>query len=261
MITPEAIRTKALRQYPAVLSAWLRGEAFTPLEFPVGALPTDFAVLRAAVQQLQAAARQGYQITMTERDSRRWGRQSLPERVIIPSVDNYLHLTNKTEEFAAFCADTALIRDRLPALELWLRAHPREVIAQHGDWDALLKVCAYRMEHPEAAVTLRELPVPIPTKFIETHTGILNQLLTALLDADKVQAEAGNFAERFGFQQESPQVRIRFLDNQFQRRLLHRSTILACRCRTGPRSISARQQWSSLKTKHLSSACRRCRKC
>ncbi len=55
----------------------------------------------------------------------------------------------------------------------------------------------------------------MPTKFVETHEGILRLLLEFLLPNHDVDADASGFAERFGLRFDEPLVRMRVLDPDY----------------------------------------------
>jgi hypothetical protein len=222
MITPTEIIQKAQRRYLSCLQSWLRDEAFSPYEIPVGAPPTEFVALRSAVEALHRSAREqrgyGYSIRSEFRRTRQHGDQHLPVRVVIETQEDLLRLIGKEEEFGCFQADVVLIRERLPALNPWMERFPQRVIDSHGDWLDLLEVCLYFLEHPRPGLFMRELPIPIHTKFIEQHRGLLQDLLRFLLPASALDENATTFEQRFGLREEEPLVRVRLLDQQFARR-------------------------------------------
>lgn len=222
MITPAEIRLKAERQYLPCLQGWVRGEPFVPLSFPAGRPATDFAGLRAEVQRLQAGEKSagslGYRIEWQVQQKRGLNTQTLPVRVWLDTLEDLLHLSGKAREFADFCQDVALLRDLLPQLEGWVERSPRKLIEQHTDWQDLLTVCRYFLEHPRPGLYIRELPLNVHTKFIEQHQGILRELLEYILPAEAFLAEAPTFQQRFGLREEEPLVRVRFLDNQLRQR-------------------------------------------
>jgi hypothetical protein len=121
MITPEDIAARAKRAYGLFLRTWLHGEAWTPIVFPTGSLPTDYSALRSGVAKLVGCAKKprshGYRIELTTRQTRAFGAQSLPSQIIIDTPDDLLHVADKVEEFAAFQRDVALIRAVLPDLD------------------------------------------------------------------------------------------------------------------------------------------------
>ncbi|MBE2268118.1 MAG: hypothetical protein IAE80_07775 [Anaerolinea sp.] len=218
MLTPDAVRQKFARHYETFLRELLENKPFTALSVRVGKLPEQFSELRAAAARLDPLERERCRIERETRTFRQWGKQSVPRAVWVDSADVFLRLIDKQAEYEAFVNDVSLIRQRVPALEAWMIASPLKVIVHHGEWDALLEVCAYFQEHPQPALSMRELPIPVHTKFVETHQRILRELLDALLSPGQGESEASHFAGRFGLHEDAPLVRIRLLDNQLESR-------------------------------------------
>jgi hypothetical protein len=223
MITSEQVSERARRSYPALLRQWLAGEPFEPLSVPAGALPTEYRALQRAVEHLLGLAKDrrgyGYRVESETRATRAFGTQSLPVRIVIDTPDDLLQLVNKREEFTAFQNDVGLIRAALPQLEAWLALNTQQVIAHHGVWPELLEVCDYFLTYPRAGHYVRELPIPVHTKFIEEHTGVLRRLLDALLPPDAIDWGAAQFESRYGLRYDEPTVRIRLLDARLMARL------------------------------------------
>lgn len=220
MITLEEIVRRAARLYLPWLRAWLRGEPFFPQTFPAGRLPADYLELNAAVGRLLKGAKAphgfGYSVVQRTQQTQRHGMQSLPERIVIECERDLLRLIGKEEEFAAFQRDVALIRERMPLLGDWVQRHPQRVIEHAGEWADLLLVCEYFAAHPRPGLYMRELPIAVHTKFVETHTGILRRLLDDLLPASASDPTAASFEQRFGLRYDEPLVRIRLLDEQLR---------------------------------------------
>jgi hypothetical protein len=110
----------------------------------------------------------------------------------------------------------ATTRRSLPELMPWLERHAPHVTASLDEWDDLLAVCRYFLEHPRPNRYARELPLPVHTKFVEENEGILRRMLDFLLPAEAIEADAFDFARRFGLRYDEPLVRIRALDAQIQ---------------------------------------------
>lgn len=222
MITPAEIVRKAERLYIPFLRAWLQGESFFPQVLPVGRLPADYLELSAAVARLLKGAktqrRHGYTVQLRRQHTQRHGAQSLPACIMIDSDRDLLSLIGKEEEFATFTEDVALLREHVPQLQDWLIRYPQQVIEHHGVWPDLLRVCVYFLAHPRPNCYIRELPIAVHTKFIETHAGILRRLLDAVLPAAAFEPAAAAFEQRFGLRYDEPVIRMRFLDEQLQRR-------------------------------------------
>jgi hypothetical protein len=218
MITPEQIADRARRAYPALLRGWLADELFTPLSFPAGAPPTEYRALQQAVERLRASSKErrgyGYRVESVTRTTRAFGAQSLPVRIVIDTRDDLLWLIEKRTEFDEFAADVGMIRAVLPQLDPWLTSHVQQVIDHHGVWPELLTVCTYLLAHPRPARYARELPIPVHTKFIEEHTGVLRRLLDTLLPPETIAQDEPQFEPRYGLRYDEPLVRMRLLDSR-----------------------------------------------
>jgi len=222
VITPDDIRQKAERLYLPMLRAWIEGAPFFPQElaFRKPQAADDYLSLRAEVAALLADSKaergHGYSVALQPRQMRSYGTQSLPARVTVDSEADLLWLVKKASEASQFKQDVAAIRAALPQLEAWLRQNPAQVIAHAGAWPGLLLVGTYFLAHPRPALYARELPIPIHTKFVEQHTGILRRLLDALLPPVQIAADEALFERRFGLRYDEPLLRLRILDSALQ---------------------------------------------
>lgn len=217
MITLAELRRKALNLYPAVLRSACTGEVFFPKTIPANKQPdTDLAALHRQLAPLVAASKEragfGYTIRYETRKTRLHGTQDLPTAFIFETCVDYLFFLEKTEEFEQFERDSARIAHRFPALADWLAANPLRVVEYARRWDDLLAVCHwFTTIWTPHRYYIRELTVPVHTKFVERHKAILTQLLDVLL-GEQANTSASTFEQRFGLRYDEPLVRIRLLD-------------------------------------------------
>lgn len=218
MITPGEIVKRAERKYRDVLRMWLAGEDYVSIEFPVGNLSPDLAQRREQIDLLREASKEecgtGYTLDWETIKTHSVGKQTVPRRVTIPTLEDYLSLIRKKTEFQHFTADVLKIRQSFPALMDWLYAYPQQVIDHHGSWEDLLAVCTYFTQNPRPNLYIRELPIPVHTKFIEENQRILRDLLDLLLPSEAIHAEAQDFNRRFGLKDKPALVRLRLLEEQ-----------------------------------------------
>ncbi|MFN0016428.1 MAG: Wadjet anti-phage system protein JetD domain-containing protein [Saprospiraceae bacterium] len=217
MITLEELHKKALNLYPEVLRSTRTGEVFFPKTIPANKQPgTDLAALHRQVVPLVAASKEqaglGYTIRYEQRKTRLHGIQDLPTAFVFETRDDYLYFLKKTEEFAQFERDATSIAQHFPALADWIETHPLQVVEYAGRWGDLLAVCQWFVTTwvPDRYY-LRELTVPVHTKFVEQHKGILTRLLDVLL-GERVNVAENSFEQRFHLRYDEPLVRIRLLD-------------------------------------------------
>lgn len=218
MITPDEISKKARRKYRDVLRAYLQGENYFPILFLVGKPSKNLVQRRQQIQVLRESARSegevGYEIQWKTVNKRDLGEQTIPTHILIKSIDDYLRVVRKRTEFESFIADIAKIRSKFPQLEEWIQKYPHAVVENHGIWDDLLSVCHYFNQYPRPNIYIRELPIPIHTKFIEMHTTILQDLLDFLLPDTAINHATSDFVQRFGLKDKPTLVRTRLLEEQ-----------------------------------------------
>jgi hypothetical protein len=212
MLKPREILDAALRRWPAVLRAEARGKSLFPLQIPFGRpRPTaDFEVLRMGIESLAAASHK-WCIDWEEIETRKWGRQRWPLRIAFNTVEDLAETLGRLSELTSFRAALQEARQRCPALEPWLAEKAHRIPDYLPIWGGLVAVCAYFDANPRPHCYSRQIPVPVGTKFIEEHQGLLREMLDVVL-GDRVSATAETFANRFDLVVEPAQIRFRFLD-------------------------------------------------
>lgn len=209
----------AERKYQAFLRASVQKAPFFPLEirFRKAKASDDYLALRQWVGELLAGSKVeqgfGYEVVLEERELRRYGRQSLPVRITIETEADYLLFVDKLDEFRQWQTAVAHTLTQFPQLQDWLAQYPQRVQPHLDTWDELLTVCTYFIDHPCPNLYLRQLPVPVHTKFIEDNQTILRYLLDELLPPEAIQVDENQFERRFCLRYDEPQIRLRLLDD------------------------------------------------
>lgn len=215
VLGPADIRELCLRKYPEFLRSVVDGTAFFPLPIRFGKPSTadGFAKLKEEVGALANGA-VGYRIEWREVRSPKIavGRQRLPERVWFETEAEFLAATGKRGEVEAFRAQLTAARGHCPEVVPWMRQRPLAVIENQSVWSDLLLVCDYLKTNPRPECYARELPLPIGTKFIMEHQGVLREMLGFVLPPDAIRPDATDFEMRFGFRRDAGLVRSRVLD-------------------------------------------------
>ena len=180
MIQPEDIRRKAENLYPDYLRAWLDGEGkFFPRVIPARrTLDGDnFSVAIQSVRRLREESKEvtgfGYTVQWQEVNSRKFGRNQFPARIVFETPGDFLRFTGKQREFSVFQDAVTRLREAFPPLEKWIRSNVRALIDAAPDLDGLLSVLQFFYKNPRPDRFARELPLPVDTKFIERYQGIL----------------------------------------------------------------------------------------
>jgi hypothetical protein len=217
---------KALRAQ--LMRLWERGELLRDLvneteRFPLrltlktpasSDITERFDAVRAWAGQL--AAVKGVRLEWQDIRHRVQGSQRLPAAVWIDSCDDALDWLGKRRDWQRFETLLAATRQAEPALLPWLARRPLAALELADDWPALLAVVDWMKAHPRPHVYLRQVDIPsVHTKFIESHRGVLAELLDLVLPDDAIALDtsgAGQFIARYGFREKPVRIRFRVLD-------------------------------------------------
>ncbi len=223
MIQPEDIRRKAELLYREFVQAWLAGyDAFFPKEIRGRKTPrsNDLAAASQQVRRLRAGSKEvagfGYSVEWREVRSRTFGRNHFPARIFFESADDFLRFLGRKAEFDALARAATQLRSRFPLLDPWIRANPQIVVEIAPNVDGLIEVLSWFHDHPRPGLFLRELPVPVHTKFIENHERVLREWFDLILPAHTIRSDEEHFERRYGIRYAEPHLLLRFLDSEVQ---------------------------------------------
>jgi hypothetical protein len=215
MLSPTEILDASRRRWNDALRAEARGEVVFPLRIRVGRPSTtrDFLSLRAEIEAL-ADARYPWSVEWELVETRKWGKQRWPVKLTYDSVERLAEAIGRSHELVRFRKALEFARAHCPALEPWLQSRGHTIVKYLDDWSDLVAVCVYFDKNPRPHCFARQVPVG-HSKFIESRTGILREMLDATL-GDRVTDMEGEFSARFGLLVDPPLVRFRFLDPALQ---------------------------------------------
>ncbi len=222
MITPEEIKGKAEKKYRGFLSSLISEENIFPLEIPFGKVKSsetlsNFSRLSKQLERLKQNGfplnQNGYYIDYKERNDRQIGKQLFPVRIYFPSPSSYIHYLGCGKDVADFTKDAEKITTSFPILKNWIIKNPHLVVQHNGHWESLLKVCSYFDTNRQPSIYIRELPIEVDTKFIESYKPILQKLLDLIL-GDRINEDVSHFESRYGLKYNEPLVRMRILDKE-----------------------------------------------
>lgn len=218
MITPKEIRKKAEKKYVAVLRNLIEEIPFEKLvvrcdkSYAKASLPDFEKELLLIRSQSKEKRGYGYSLEFQTVKTKYLGLQDIPTQLFFETETDFFRYLGKEKEAKEFQTDSSGILAAFPELTEWMAKNPAKVIQHHKDWPGLLRVCQYFTENPRPHLYVRELPIPVHTKFIETHKGIIRSLLDILIPTD-LQPEEKDFEKRFNLRYGEPLVRFKVLDS------------------------------------------------
>ncbi|SDB42256.1 hypothetical protein SAMN05660653_02013 [Desulfonatronum thiosulfatophilum] len=223
--TPLDLRNQVRRLWdrgvlPAALVSRETGEGLFPLKLSLKApgsrdLAERYDEVRNWIALLDQEARH-YRVLRREINHRILGVNTIPAQVWVDTLEQALALIQKGRDARLLSELAALTLERRPELLPWLARRPLRALELTGQWHLLLDIVSWLREHPRPDIYLRQVDIPgVHTKFIETHRGVLAELLDMSLPAEAVDSSAcgvNGFVQRYGFRTKTLSVRFRVLD-------------------------------------------------
>lgn len=225
---PEDLRTQVDRfwQRGDLLRAQLADNTLYPLALRLkrpsaSDLTDDFAAVADWVSKLREGSKEhrghGYTLHWQRRQHRVHGANELPHGASVDGQADALALIRKERQAAHFAALADETLSHFPSLEPWILKRPLQLLAYRDDWPRVLAVLEAFAARPLPGCYLRELDIPgVHSKFIETHRGLLSELLDAVLPGHTIDGTARGargFNRRYGLRDKPTRVRFRFLDS------------------------------------------------
>lgn len=220
MITPKEIQEQSLKWWKEVLLSTVDSVSCFPKNISrIGKVSSKdilnkLSEYKESIELLKSYSKEnkkvGYSLIMIERQFDKIGKQLVPERVSIDSIEDYLRVTGKEKEYQTFLNNLSLIKTELPLLIDWVKVNPTKLI-EHNTWFDTLKVCKYFLETPKPNKYIRQLPVEIHTKYILENKSVVQSLLDYLIP-EHINSDETKFELRYNLKYSEPLIRVRFLD-------------------------------------------------
>ncbi|HEX4220217.1 MAG TPA: Wadjet anti-phage system protein JetD domain-containing protein [Acidimicrobiales bacterium] len=146
---------------------------------------------------------------------RNLGANAVPARIRIERFDQLCALLGTSGEVRDLDLLLDDTRAQVPALVPWVTGHPLVALGHREVWGELLSTVAWIAAHDTASLYLRQIDVDgVDTKFVEGHRKLLDDLLTTVLPAARIdpQYSYADFSRRFKFRLKPGYTRFRLLD-------------------------------------------------
>jgi hypothetical protein len=222
MITPKELLEKVQRPFYKVVSSQLRDENIFPWVIPSNKQinGNNFSDWKNDLVPLYQDAKdskgKGYSVDWKDKNIN-GSKQSIPVKIYFETFEDYLYFTGKNKTFDKIKESYLNLTDAFPILKVWAENNPALLFEHYDDWVDIIKVCKYLVEHkPPHDIYIRELPVPVHSKFIEDHSNIFKKLLDIILPSDWIKPVEKDFALRYGFKKANVHTQLRVLDDELK---------------------------------------------
>ena len=217
MISPNDIKIKAERKYVSFLQSVVQAIPFSRIIIPGDKTYNKTSIadfqkeILALVSQSKEKKGFGYTIEYQTVKTKTIGTQSLPTIIYFDTENDFLKFLGKEKEVEAFISDWQTIYSHFSELKDWIIQSPTKIIQHNGKWDSILKVCDFFKTCPNPNLYIRELPVNVHTKFIESNQSIITELLDVIIQ-NHINLNEREFEKRFNLKFREPLVRFKVLD-------------------------------------------------
>lgn len=157
--------------------------------------------------------KKGWDIEWEEWISKKTGKQRWPSKVIVNTPEDFLFLIQKEKEILIFDQALADLKKWRPGITGWLVKYP-EVLIKHIDkWVGLCAVVDYLLSNDVTTYYVRNLPVPVHTKFIEENERTILSLLQHFT-SENANIDYTSLIHAVGLKRKPVLFPIRWLDDE-----------------------------------------------
>ena len=237
MISIDEIKKKAENKFSPFLHSIIDEKDFFPLLIPSakGSVKDSFAERKVEAENLyknsKNAKGRGYTVETKTIKTHKQGIQTIIEKIYFETEIDFIRFIGKEKEMENFKKHLSIIKNHFSNLNAedvqndWLKKHLRSLIAEAENdyWQNIFLCAIWFLNNPHCNVYLREIPVPVHTKFIEQNTSLIFSVYTALNkneDTDKVSSNADIY-KRWGVRTAEPFIRFRSLDKDIHLKILN----------------------------------------
>ena len=226
MVSPEEIKTKAARKYKDFLRYEIDllfgkpEESFFPftIRADTGNVNDDLLQRQKDLQSLIAKSKNktgsGYALELETIQSRKNGKQTSISRILFETKDDFLSFINENKSYKRFYNAIELIKEsHLLSNEnicKWSKSHLNDLLSETENshyWTDICLCAEWLNRNQDSKLYIREIPLPVHTKFIEQNSKLI-QSLTEKSDS------AVPFEETFGLKIKPSSVRFRSLSEK-----------------------------------------------
>ncbi len=156
----------------------------------------------------------GYSIFTETVNTRSYGEQTVIREISIADEKDYLAFIGKEKEYSNFLdaitsLKTSFRKEGLSLLLLdsWVRGNLDflQEKKENGYYEALILSLLWLMKNPDSGLYIREIPLPLHTKFIEENERVILSLYSAITEKEVNLS----FEETFGLRRKEQLVRYR----------------------------------------------------
>lgn len=225
MKAAEELKAKAASRYEGVLKKLLLGENPFPLRIPYKRPKRtgDPSHILKTKELLRSQSKDvlgyGPVIQFEHGSTRKFGDGALPGSVVFMCLQDLVCYIGKRAEAENILQNANLVTNTFPQLRQWSATRLRLLSSREASaWRAILTVVSYFIRHPKPWLYARELPLSLPTKFLEQNYAPIIEILYEV-SPSTLNEKYSNWQDRLGLRSSSDLIEGRFLDPNLEPQL------------------------------------------
>ncbi len=183
----------------------------------------SYEVALSLFSELYASSKEktgkGYSLIREKVNTRSYGEQTIIKEIVIYREEDYLYFIGREKEYAFFLSSLEELKEcflshsfDLSSLNDWVYQN-LDILQEkrkEGYYKSLFSVLMWLMENPFSNLYIREIPLPVHTKFIEENESVILSLYRAITKKDTKLS----FEETFGLKKKETLIRYRMKNSK-----------------------------------------------
>lgn len=218
-MTLEQLKSKAARKLNDVLRSLILGEEIFPLVIPIAKPKTTAKLmeLRETICLIKSQSREvlGYGFTVEWQviNSRRHGQNEFPKKLSFNNAEDFLRYVGATDEAERISSNAETILAHYPQSKAWCASHLSLIRKEPAVIRHAMLAADFLKNNRAPNSYARQLPIAVPTKFIEQEHKLLDSFMQDQLPQCYVQSD-GTFENRIGLLTKESLIEFRSLDSE-----------------------------------------------
>lgn len=159
----------------------------------------------------------GWEIEWENWSSKKLGKQKWPSKIVVSSEIDLLFLANKELHCGSFKGIVSKLLKWKPEIKQFIYRKPDLVSEFEKQWDGIISVVDHLLVRDVSGQYIRSLAVPVHTKFIQQHKGIILSILKQL-NPERFNPEEVDFEKALKLSKKPFLFSCRFLDRSIAKK-------------------------------------------
>jgi hypothetical protein len=214
-MSEQAYIGQLLKKYPDFLRRIITRESFETIALRGLKRPEKTESLWSLIAIFQkyekSADRAGWTIAWESWKSRKLSQQRWPSSITITTEEDFISLIGKTKETAEFRSQVKQLIAWNNRIVDWLQNHVSAVLKYKSVWKDVCAVMDFFLLEDATPYYIRNIPIPVHTKFIDQHSSLILAILKSL-DPERFPPDVNDLEKAAGLRKKPHLYSMRWLD-------------------------------------------------